>query len=1115
MKYHKISFFTKYNLSPNISLEKLRIMFQTDPAKRKDLPIVISIINNQAKLFLEQLLTPVNDSVKNSIEEIHTDLLNSFYETESLISDNLETFFKNYYLFNDRKEECSKMFYAKDLSVDEVKVIVQKFLDSLLNELTKTIANQLEKVNSKSLQIIIKGLEGTEFAKKFEEMISSKLESVFSKIEDKEYLKESLELISSLPKSFLENENIYKSYLYFIQKTFLKNDDFMLINEHYISIFKNLNQNEANAESKVLMDIAYKIINLREFNKLNFTTVKKQTEILANNYLHYWNYIKTNKKIFDIEQFEKRLNILAIISSQSATWYSNYYDLLKKIKNNSSSYVAIYDFIELIINAGFPKETYKVFSNILLDITGFESDISKWADRESLTQKAIELIKKEKMLISYSALMSIPNIKNMINSPEYVDMILSKYYFLHYLDPELFPQTAINNIQFSAFGLLNFVDDNNYRMHQNSGVGNLTYKGLYVRDVMKTMPGDWKFGKQTVDSFLRDSFGYGVYSTYGTSKFSNYKSKYDTLFKNSSKHIKTPALIERVNIGKETKERYNNALNLYKNKRFFQAMQIFKELDDYEKSRYYYEKSAFYINEGKYNEANKLFEDKKYYESYNIYLELSDFKDAKEKTTLSYELYKKNLISIAKEKIDKLLYIEAINILKPIEKDSLEAKKLIETCNSLQIELEYTKAITLFEEGKFEQSKSIFYSLNKYKKSEEYIKEIDYNLEQIKNQKEYSLANKLVEEFKTVEDIKKAISLYEKLSVKKYKNSEQLLFETKEILAKYLLNEKLKKRKRIIIRATIAVATVFVLILTISLGVNGYRTKIYNDLTKLVAETNGNNNFEEIEQLFKKLPKNYKNYSDLEEEYNFKRLNYLVTNYKINYTDEIETLFKKLNYSNRNINNIRTSYNQTLDNKYLADYNKLLNAIKNYNGTQSHNTQITQYINKIPYTYKNVDLIASQFDNIKEIINNVNVYYDYNNMSETKSSSIRSNLNRLVNIENSSDWNFKGFYSTLDVRKVMFGGHWDTEDYSFRWYGDSSGKTISYSIPIDKNPNKSYYFDTSFSSSGFLFYIYNKNDKNDKINMIRFIEITKIDSKLAIRAYIYKTQEYVTMYLSY
>ena len=66
MEYKKTTIFEKYNIEPNVEKEKLRVLFQTDPNKRKDLPVVLKIISSNELLYEEELFTTHinNESLK-------------------------------------------------------------------------------------------------------------------------------------------------------------------------------------------------------------------------------------------------------------------------------------------------------------------------------------------------------------------------------------------------------------------------------------------------------------------------------------------------------------------------------------------------------------------------------------------------------------------------------------------------------------------------------------------------------------------------------------------------------------------------------------------------------------------------------------------------------------------------------------------------------------------------------------------------------------------------------------------------------------------------------------------------------------------------------------------
>ena len=57
MEYKKTTIFEKYNIEPNVEKEKIRVLFQRDPIKRKDLPVVLKTISSDELLYEEELFT--------------------------------------------------------------------------------------------------------------------------------------------------------------------------------------------------------------------------------------------------------------------------------------------------------------------------------------------------------------------------------------------------------------------------------------------------------------------------------------------------------------------------------------------------------------------------------------------------------------------------------------------------------------------------------------------------------------------------------------------------------------------------------------------------------------------------------------------------------------------------------------------------------------------------------------------------------------------------------------------------------------------------------------------------------------------------------------------------
>ena len=64
IQFKKESLFDKFSLSTTLSKGELLRLFQTRPDLRKELPVFIQTINNEQKLYVEELFTSFLDGKK-------------------------------------------------------------------------------------------------------------------------------------------------------------------------------------------------------------------------------------------------------------------------------------------------------------------------------------------------------------------------------------------------------------------------------------------------------------------------------------------------------------------------------------------------------------------------------------------------------------------------------------------------------------------------------------------------------------------------------------------------------------------------------------------------------------------------------------------------------------------------------------------------------------------------------------------------------------------------------------------------------------------------------------------------------------------------------------------
>ena len=219
MKYISTSFFNKYNISTSTPSAKLMVLFQTDPSKRKDLPLVISILKSPDKLFEEELFS-INET-KNPRIELLTNLKKEDI-SDSWVDDSINSFKLLY-----KKLDKEKFYHSTGLSEEKISTILESFKDCLFEEFVKRVSSELTNFSSNTITTFFNevSLINEKYLGTLEDILSEKIELSFSKAENKDVLKSNIEFVCGLPKSFITRPNVYRSYLYFVKKGILENDD--------------------------------------------------------------------------------------------------------------------------------------------------------------------------------------------------------------------------------------------------------------------------------------------------------------------------------------------------------------------------------------------------------------------------------------------------------------------------------------------------------------------------------------------------------------------------------------------------------------------------------------------------------------------------------------------------------------------------------------------------------------------------------------------------------------------------------------------------------------------------------------------------------------------------
>lgn len=518
MEYKKTTIFEKYNIEPNVEKEKIRVLFQTDPSKRKDLPVVLKIISSDELLYEEELFTThSNNESMNEYNKVLEILDNTkkdyiFSEIKNLskylinISNDTE-FYKNFY-------------YSSKIDEKKAKEIFDEFLECIFAKLTKEFNSSIGEISNQDLK----------------KMYSS-ITSIFEKVErfsDKkkdfdedlcDFLNNSLTL-DAIGKEFTNRVNAL---------VFLKNvikDDFYSNSVKYI--IEKMSK-EINKYGDTLIELYEEIVDSFKGKELKEVSAFITPYISTNLYLRADKSVTDNKKSYkklkkiqkccwlyekkksvEDEQFDTFSELCDYFVYAGEEWITSYNDAYKSMIDDTNK-DTIYHLLEIITDKLPSPEVLRVFSNVITDITGFNQLLGY-------------------ILETHQA--SVEHTSDKYINPKDVDDFIAKYYWLVYTNFDSnINKTFFNNIRNIGFDILAI---HNHDMEiLNNRYTDYGTRMLVRRKVLNTyqlFPGDWVMedGK-TIRGMFREL---GETFTGFDGDSSEMIDKYDTLFKSMKKEIK-------------------------------------------------------------------------------------------------------------------------------------------------------------------------------------------------------------------------------------------------------------------------------------------------------------------------------------------------------------------------------------------------------------------------------------------------------------------------------------------------------------------------------------------------------------------------------------------------
>lgn len=452
MKYHS-SFFTKYQIEPDIPVAELMVLFQTDPNKRKDLPILIKTISNQQALLEEELFTPhsggdsfltTHATTLHDIEQLNKNVAN---DTISKLRDDLLYLCEN-------SDKWNLFFYTYGLPLEEVTSTIKEFLTCLYDEIKHILINTIGDVAipfTTALYDCLGSLSGAVvwLSDKKDELdddlcefvdnslsfcgTSSSFESKFGcllslALKNKhEYFKSSLRYIID---KMIDDVDSYGDILlneYKLITVVFSGQDLLKISSFITKVgnkYCDITASKANCSPKEITDGCAKIAAV--IGQLEDVGIQLRD-------------VDDGKNKFSVDEVKTYTQIASFMSHAGSSWYDRYRCLFQDVKDNCTM-ASTYELVAHIMSAKPSAKLQNMFTNVILS--------------ESVFQPMLEFILK-----AHSDLMEKNTNKYL--DPDDIDDFIGKYYWIIFTfeDTSLFNETFFNRIRMFSLDCLSETDN--------------------------------------------------------------------------------------------------------------------------------------------------------------------------------------------------------------------------------------------------------------------------------------------------------------------------------------------------------------------------------------------------------------------------------------------------------------------------------------------------------------------------------------------------------------------------------------------------------------------------------------------------------------------------------
>ena len=555
IQFKKEALFDRFSLSTTLSKGELLRLFQTRPDLRKELPVFIQTINNEQKLYVEELFTTFLDDKNFTIEEylqaqkgkknledtisteivepvaatsyrkrlaVLVNVVRRFDEVVSVLKISGKIFDELVDSTQHFQEIKQELQYAR---VDNDGSVFRSFCECLWEEIENAISSSIKSQNSKTVNAtyrILGAVTNSELKKKFIGSFcthtSDFFDSFSTRLEDEQVYKSSIDFACGLNVSLFKNKDIYTSFKFFCGKLTdnAENNEAYLF-ERFPKLIERLKPSDIGALFEGFASCCFQLVKLENIENNTYDKISKTAETA-----------RQLLSLIDEDDIEEgKLDIVKILiglADNGEEWYSTYQTHIKNIVNKIKLSESLYEVCYMIYHASSLKEYRIAFSNLLSDASGFNTELVLMIQKKERLESVCESTKNKGKYILYSTIKS--QIGDEIPTPKDIDDFILKYYALSIINSEL--KQFFKNIQQMVFTPLMMLDN---VPTYSFGYGGLTPKGEFMKDLFMELPNDWEIdlggSKIVVRDFLRSKLNCYSGSNYGNSKSKTYMVKCD------------------------------------------------------------------------------------------------------------------------------------------------------------------------------------------------------------------------------------------------------------------------------------------------------------------------------------------------------------------------------------------------------------------------------------------------------------------------------------------------------------------------------------------------------------------------------------------------------------